>query len=181
MRWDALFDDLEAQLARQDADDLHAEVAERTRAERAATALADRVLAHVGVRLALVLGHGQVVGTVTDVAPQWLVLADERGRVLVPTASVVAVTGLGRQVAPEPGTVLRRLGLGHVLRGLARDRAPVSVHAGSATLTGTIDRVGADHLDLALHAPGEVRRAAAVTGVAAVAFAHLEQVRSQAG
>lgn len=180
MRWDALFDDLEAQLARQDADDLHAEVAERTRAERATTALADRLLAHLGARLSLTLPHGAVAGAVTDVAPQWVVLADERGRVLVPTASVVAVTGLGRPVAPEPGTVLRRLGLGHVLRGLARDRAPVAVHAGASTLTGTIDRVGADHLDLALHAPGEVRRASAVSGVAAVAFAHLEQVRGRA-
>jgi hypothetical protein len=115
------------------------------------------------------------------VAPQWLLLSDERGRALVPTASVVTVTGLGRQVAPEPGTVLRRLGLGHVLRGLARDRAPVTLHAGSSTLSGTIDRVGADHLDLALHAQGEVRRAAAVSGVATVAFAHLEQVRGPAG
>ena len=100
-----------------------------------------------------------------------------RTPVLVPTRAVVAVRGLTRAVAPAPGPVLRRLGTGHVLRGLARDRAPVSVHAGAEVLTGTIDRVGADHLDLALHDLGEPRRPGAVAAVAAVAFAHLLQVR----
>ncbi len=180
MRWHSLFEDLEAQLEREEIAGLHAEVAERVRAERATVGLADRLLVHLGSQLALTLPRGTVSGVVTDVAPQWVLLREDRTPVLVPAAAVVAAHGLARAVAPEPGTVLRRLGLGHALRALARDRAPVTVHAGRERLTGTIDRVGADHLDLALHPAGEPRRPGAVTSVAAVAFAHVHQVRGGA-
>ena len=37
--------------------------------------------------------------------------------------------------------------------------------------TGTIDRAGADHLDIALHEPGTPRRASEVTGHRIVPFA----------
>lgn len=180
VRWLSLFDDLEAQLDREERAGLEAEVAERVRAERAGVALGDRLLAHAGARLALTLPGGRVQGVVRDVAPQWVLLVEDRTPVLVPTAAVVAVHGLARVVAPEPGTVLRRLGIGHALRGLARDRTAVTVHAGREVLTGTIDRVGADHLDLAVHDLGEARRPGAVSAVVAVAFAHLQQVRGGA-
>jgi hypothetical protein len=54
----------------------------------------------------------------------------------------------------------------------------VRAQTAAGVLSGTIDRVGADHLDLALHAPGEWRRAEAVTGVATVGFGGLYAVRS---
>jgi uncharacterized protein YjeT (DUF2065 family) len=181
VRWLSLFDDLEAQLDREERAGLDSELAERVRAERAAVGLGDRLLAHHGARLALTLAGGRVQGVVRDVAPQWVLVVEDRTPVLVPTAAVVTVSGLARAVAPEPGTVLRRLGISHVLRGLARDRAAVTVHAGRDVLAGTIDRVGADHLDLALHDPGEARRPGAVSAVVAVAFAHLQQVRGGAG
>lgn len=180
MRWQLLFDDLEAQLDRQEFSDLAAEVAERVRAERATIGLAERLMAHGGLDLRLTLTDGEVSGRVIDVAPQWLLLEEGPAQVLVPTTALVAVRGLGRAVAPEPGVVLRRLGLGHALRALARDRTPVAVCAAGSVLTGTIDRVGSDHLDLAVHAPGEPRRAGAVSAVLAVAFAQIQAVRSSA-
>ncbi len=181
MRWQLLFDDLEAQLDRRAASDLIAEVAERVRAERATIGLAERLLAHGGQDLRLVLTDGEVCGRVADVAPQWLLLEEGSAQVLVPATALVAVRGLGRAVAQEPGTVLRRLSLGHALRALARDRNAVTVCAAGSVLTGTVDRVGSDHLDLAVHAPGEPRRAGAVTAVLAVSFAHIQSVRSSVG
>jgi len=48
----------------------------------------------------------------------------------------------------------------------------------SSPLTATIARVGADHLDLAQHAPDEPRRAATVRGVVVVRLGALAMVRA---
>lgn len=193
VRWDALFADLEAQLhaAAAPSDE---EVAGLVRAEVARTDLADRLRAHVGAPVALCLLDGSWVrGVVLEAAPQWLLL-DEGGAalgaaapgaavhpVLVPLAALERVGGLGRAVAAPAGVVEARLGLGAALRGLARDRAPVALALASGRVGGTIDRVGADHLDLAVHPAGEARRAAAVTEVVAVPFAAVLAVRSTGG
>jgi hypothetical protein len=67
---------------------------------------------------------------------------------------------------------------GFVLRDIARRRLPVRVALTTGrTLVGTIDRVGADHLDLALHERGAPRRASEVTGHRVVAFAAIQRVR----
>ena len=178
MRWEALFDDLEAQLARHEAADAEAELAERVRAERARVLLSERLLAHSGEVLKIRVPEDELVGRIADVAPAWVVLDEGRVQILVPASAIVSIEGLGRATAMPAGVVLRRLGLGHALRALARDRAPVRAQTAAGVLSGTIDRVGADHLDLALHAPGEWRRAEAVTGVATVGFGGLYAVRS---
>ena len=67
-----------------------------------------------------------------------------------------------------------RLGLPFVLRDLCRRRTPVTLTAGGGLLQGTIDRVGRDHLDLAIHAPDVPRR---VLAVAEVRLVSLESVR----
>lgn len=180
MRWESLFDDLEAQLRRDEAQNLASEVAERARAERARITLAQRLLAQEGA-LRVRVGSLEVVGQVADAAPQWIVLEEAAGSVLVPTAMIEWVEGLTRRAHDDSGKVLRRLGLGHALRALARDRAGVRVGVGAAVLDGTIDRVGADHVDLARHERGEWRRARSVTAVLAIPFAQVCWVRSGAG
>jgi hypothetical protein len=74
---------------------------------------------------------------------------------VVRLAAVVSVAGLGSQasVAGAEGEVGARLGLAYVLRGIARDRSDVvmSLTDGS-TLTGRVDRVGADFIDIAIRA-----------------------------
>ncbi|MEJ5866139.1 hypothetical protein WDV85_00120 [Pseudokineococcus sp. 5B2Z-1] len=179
MRWQRLFEDLEAQLEQEAAAELRAEVADRTRAEQADVWLADRLRAAGALEVALHLRDGAVVaGRVDDAAPEWVVLAEARGQALVPLASVASVAGLPRRVAPPAGEVLRRTSLRTALRALARDRAAVRVAVAGAELAGTIDRVAGDHVDLALHAPGEPRRAGAVLEVRAVAIGALLAVRS---
>ena len=61
---------------------------------------------------------------------------------------------------------------------MSRDRAVVEVaDVDGRPATGTIDVVGADHLELAEHAPDEPRRAANVTGRLLVPFWSLGSVR----
>lgn len=179
MRWERLFADLEAQLDEAVAVDLRAEVADRTRAEQADVWLADRLRAAAGGEVALHLRGGEVVaGRVEDVGPEWVVLSGARGQALVPLAAAGSVAGLPRRVAPPAGEVLRRLTFRSALRALARDRAPVRVVVPGAELAGTLDRVAGDHVDLALHPPGEARRPGAVLEVRAVPLAALLVVRT---
>jgi hypothetical protein len=71
---------------------------------------------------------------------------------------------------------------GFVVRDLVRRRVAVSVHLTQGRmLTGTVDRAGADHLDLALHDPGSPRRAGEVTGYRIVPFSAVAWIRLDSG
>ena len=183
MRWQALFDDLEAQLAAADAAGLSAEVADRTRRETGLLRVVDRLRPAEGHPVSVALGAvGSVHGRLLDSGPDWLLLEEHGAReVLVPLAAVLGVTGLGAR-AETPGSegeVGRRLDLRWALRGLARSRAGVAlVLRDGSVVTGTLDRVGADHVDLAEHAPGEARRPADVRQVRLVPLPALTLVRS---
>lgn len=170
MRWEALFGDLEAQAQALDREELDAEVRDRVRRETALIGLADRLAPSVGRPLQLhVAGAGLLLATLVDAGPDWLLLAEAEDReVLVPLRSLLAVAGVrpGAQAPALGGDVGRRLDLRWALRGLARDRAGVgAVLRDGTALAGTLDRVGADHVELAEHAAGEPRRAATVRGV----------------
>ncbi|HWS59034.1 MAG TPA: hypothetical protein VN257_10875 [Actinotalea sp.] len=150
MRWDDLFADMEHQLDAAAVQDRADQVAELTRTERASVTLVDRLRAQAGSPLVLELRGGERLrGAVADVAASWLLLVDDRREHLVPVRAVAAVEGLVAASVP-PTLLARRLGLGHALRAVARDRAVVRVVAGSTVLVGRVDGVGADHLDVAL-------------------------------
>jgi hypothetical protein len=182
MRWQQLFADLEARFeAEQDAVE-RAETSTRSRHEFGAVRLADRLGGALGAPVVLLCrGAGQVPGMLVEVGTDWLLL-DDRGReVLVATAAVRAVNGLGRRTAMphDDGPVARRLDLRRALRGMARDRAAVQVVLDEGTvLHGTIDRVGADHVDLAEHPADLHRRAGAVQGVRTVVIDAVVVVRT---
>lgn len=184
MRWDALFEDLETQMAASERLDLDAEIAERTRLEAAAVELADRLRGSLGLLIVVELESGLMFrGTLSHAGSQALVLDEPRHQVLVPYASAVRYLGLSRLAVPEPSRVRQRLGLASALRGLARDRTGLAVlisggSAGGSTLHGVIDRVGRDYLDLAVTGEGEDRRAANVRQLATIPFAALAGIRS---
>jgi hypothetical protein len=183
MRWDDLFRDLEAQLAAATGAELDAEVADRSRREAALLGLLDRARAAVGHPvLVRVLGAGPVDGVLSDVGSQWLLMAETGGReVLVPLAGVVSLSGLRAWsgVPGETGAVFARLGLGSALRGIARDRLPVQVWLTDASVvSGTVDRVGADFVEVTEHGAGEPRRRGEVGAVRTIPFAALALVRS---
>jgi hypothetical protein len=182
VRWSRLFDDLEAQLEAALGAELDGEVAERSRREAALAHLRDRLAAVHGARATVHLpGAGQVQGLLVDSGVDWLLLEEAgSGEALVPLSAVLGITGIGAAASPpDQSAVGRRLDLRWALRGLARSRTPVRLLlVDGSVLTGTLDRVGADHVDLAEHGRDEPRRAAAVRQVRLVPLTALVAVRS---
>jgi hypothetical protein len=84
---------------------------------------------------------------------------------------------LGSVVEESSGALSARLGLPFVLRDLCRRRATVELRLRSSRMHGTIDRVGRDHLDLAVHEPGQARRESAISEFRIVRLSELVLVR----
>jgi hypothetical protein len=181
MRWSALFDDLEAQVRLLDDVSRAGEVAELARAEAAQLCFADRVRATTGPIRVHRRDGSFLRGTVVSSGPDWLLLRDEPGdEELVLAGGLSGASGLGRSARAATGVVARRLSALRVLRALAQDRATVVVTLvdGSA-LTGTIDRVGADFLEIAVHAADAIRRRDEVTDSTALLLSAVSSVRKR--
>ena len=177
MRWDELFGDLAAQWDAEERRELDAEVADRTRRERAAVGLYDRLSAAAEAPVGLLLANGaRLSGPVADVGDGWVLVGQPGGSALVPFSAVAAVTGLANRVGGSASG--RRFGLGYALRGLSRDRAVVALSDLSGTVvTGTIDAVGADHLELSEHPADLPRRSENVMGRRLVPFSAVVLLR----
>jgi hypothetical protein len=176
-RWDDLFDDLQAQAEALAAAGRAGEVAERTRAELSRLTLVDRLRTAVGHQVRLrCAGDVSPSGVLERVGAEWALLDTGGGReALVAMTAVLAVNGVGRlAAAPDAGVVESRLGLRSALRAVARDRSVlrVSLRDGT-TLDGTVDRVGADFVELAVHPAGELRRRGEVREVSLIPTAAL--------
>lgn len=186
MRWDQLFADLETQLDAAADHELDAEIAVRTRREFAATSLDGRLRAATGGVVELsVVGLGRIVGSVRRVGQGWLMLevvgalpAVIASRLVTAVRDLpVATRELANDTAIDAAT-----GIAHVLRVLARDRTPTAVvMADGLMVTGTIDRVGIDYLDLAEHSLDEPRRPAVIRGVRTLALSAVAAVRPRLG
>ncbi len=142
---------MELQVDALDAEARTAQVAELTRAERSSVHLVDRLRAGVGSPVEVLVRTGaRLGGDLLDVGGTWLLLQDGRREHLVPTAALVTVGGIPAVAAAATSSPLRRLGLGHALRALARDRCVVRVDTAGGTVVGRLDAVGADHVDVGL-------------------------------
>ncbi len=190
MRWDRFFEDIEDQLASEwEAERAALETeAERLRLARitlherlaalVATGDADPVAAGLELR-----GGATLSAPVAGLGADWLLASpwgSRSGAALVPLSAIAGVTlphaALLRSARPETAAtgsaVSRRATFGFAVRDLVRRRSGVTVHeVDGRSVTGTIDRAGADHLDLAVHERGAIRRAAEVTGYRIVPFA----------
>ncbi len=180
-RFDDLFADLGGQLDAAFAGELAAEVEDRSRREAALVRLADRLHAATGQVVQLQVTAGTLSGHLVTVGADWLELRESTDRrALVPLSRVTSVGGLGsaaRAPASE-GAVTGRLDLRHVLRTLARNRAPLRILLlDGRTLLGTLDRVGADYVDVAEHPADEARRSSAVRRTLAVPLPAIVVVR----
>ena len=195
VRWDRFFDDLEDQLASEwEAERAALDTeAERLRLSRVLlserlTLLAGRDGAALATASFDLVDGTALRATVTGVGADWVALAPADGPAGAVVAPFTAILGVGMphadllrtaRAAPPRSPLTERLTFGFVLRDLVRRRAGVAVHlVNGRMLTGTIDRAGADHLDLALHDPGAPRRADAVTGYRMVPFAAVAWLRA---
>lgn len=199
MRWEQLFADLEARFDELADAAAAAESADRERVAFGAVRAQQRLSGAVGQSLRVRLaGGGSVTGVLRTVGPDFLLLTEGQTRdCLVALAAVTAVEGLTAATAPELGGLSLRLDLRRALRGVVRDRSPVAVGltgwtggtmpaagtgagqaTGSGEITGTIDRVGADFVEIAVHPAWEPRRAGTVRSVALVPLTAVVVVRA---
>ena len=181
MRWEALFADLEAQLAAVREQVLESEVSERLRTDFAALELAGRLHSQTGRLLKIDLGlPGAVEGVLSHVGRGWVVLEDRGRSSVIVLDHALSISGMDRFSDIE--APVARLGLASALRALSRNRAHVRVHpAGvppASALAGTVDRVGKDFFELSLIPHGEPRRAENVRGVCAVPLSAVAAVSS---
>jgi len=199
MRWDNLFDDLEGQLEQElsaEEIDLRAEE-ERLRLGR--LSLRDRILSisesvdRQGEHSIRILLHGgeAISARPTTFGRDWFSaeLVDGSGRhaqCIVPIAGIAGLLLSREQVAASldatPGetsgrSLAARLSLPFVLRDLCRRRTSLELHTPAGPLVGTIDRVGRDHLDLAVHDRDEPRREAVVVHYRVVPLVELLLVK----
>ena len=193
MRWDRFFDDLEDQLASEWEAERAALDTEAERLRLSRVALRDRLGRLIdrdpaaGPASFELSDRTVLAAGVTGVGADWVALEPAAGRpgaIVVPFVSIACIgmphPDLLRSARPAPprSPLADRLTLGFVLRDLVRRRTSVAVHLASGrALAGTIDRAGADHLDLALHEPGSPRRADSVTGHRIVPFAAISWIR----
>ena len=199
MRWDNLFDDLEGQLEHElSAEDLDVR-AEEERLRLSRLTIRDRIVAvddaqpkgsAYAIRVFLSDGSAVSVRPVT-VGRDWFSadVVDEstrRSQCILPIAAIASLALTREQLAasltaaegePRRAALPAQLSLGFVLRDLCRRRSPVELRTTGGTLRGTIDRVGRDHLDLAVHEAGEPRRDAAVSHSRLVPLSQVVLVR----
>ncbi|GAA1689684.1 hypothetical protein GCM10009792_07210 [Microcella alkalica] len=186
MRWDHLFDDLAAQLEHElraeEADLEHEE--ERLRLGR--LAIRDRIAAlqraaDPGARRVRYRSRSGEVHSLRPltVGRDWMAgdLDDRSGtQGVVPFSAIEALLIDRAHVAeslaasPEAPILAARLGIAFLLRDLCRRRTPLTVETTTTSVTGTIDRVGRDHFDVAVHELDTPRRERDVDHVRVIAL-----------
>jgi hypothetical protein len=183
VRWDELFADIEGQFERQlDAERVDL-AAEGVRLQAGRRFLRERLgrMCGDGSTVSVVLVDAHVVELRVDsTGADWVageLRLGERARgAVVPIAAIEGVLPTREQLdRDEPAAdpvhgLSERLGLAFILRDLCRRRIVVELRTAGGTHHGTIDRVGADHLDLAEHDPAEPRRPRAVRRMRLVPF-----------
>lgn len=200
VQWERLFDDLEGQLASEWEAERAALAAESERLRISRLDLRSRLRLLCGaealVTVDLIRGRREPV-RLAALGADWIGAASSpaegtraaRSMLVIPLSALrglgidhgLLLSSLEEQAEQQPN-LRERMTLGFLLRDLARRRLPVRVQTVEGEdLHGTIDRAGADHLDLALHDAGSARLASAVQGFRIIPFEAIACVRTAAG
>jgi len=192
MRWDSLFDDLESQLERElTAEELDLAVEEeRLRLGRLGVRDRVAVLAGLGRRLRVDVGDQAFDIRLGVIGRDWVageLAAPHRTQCILPLPAieslVLSLADIRASLAATPqdddpaGSLPSRLGLPFVLRDLCRRRREVELAVRNGSIVGTIDRVGRDHVDIAVHESGLPRRDDVVTQYRLVPITTIRLIR----
>ncbi len=141
MRWERLFNEIEAQAGDLEMQERDALVEELRDGEWADTSWRSLMGGDVVLD---VVGLGRLEGSAVLVNKQIIQLRGERVEHVVSADAVAAVISAERR-SDQPSVVSAALGWGHVFRALRAEGQPVRVRTVTgSTIDGTIDVVGAD-------------------------------------
>ena len=197
MRWDELFDDLAGQFdAEREAEVRRAQI-EDERMRVARLTIRDRLFAlerslQPNETITLLLHSGDRLEVIpSEFGADWFSAHTRSAppascqQVVIPIAGVssMLLTGdqLERSLQPSEeraSALTAKLGLAIPLRDLARRRVTVECTTASGQCFGTIDRVGRDHLDLAVHDLDSPRRQRSVRVYRVFPFDQLQLIRT---
>lgn len=185
-RWESFFADLEQQFVAERDAIRGAWETERDRARVARLTIRERLAALAPRALVTV---DDVAGDahrlrVEAVGADWIAAVDEdRTGIVVVRLDAIVSLRIDGAVGAEPRAddrdpLLARMDIGFALRALARRRAPIDVGlARGGRMAGTPSRVGADHVDIAIHDAGRAPRAADVRGERTIPFPAIAWIR----
>ena len=149
-----IFRDYETQLAAENQRVVEAEARDVRRSEFAKIQQADRLAAQIGRSVRVNTGDSlQWEGTLESLGKGWIQLQSHSENILIPMNSVNWWEGGTPFSTVEARSVSRSLSLGYAFRALTSARIPVRIfhNMGAVTTEGTIERVGLDFAEIALH------------------------------
>lgn len=197
MRWERLFQDLEDQLDRETDAELEDIARDEERLRIARLPLIDRVRDYLGEpgrvpSVFLSVSQALLKCTVIRCGRDWMLVQVQEplalaGTVLIPITALRSVRIDARDVSPisrprrtdttgKNHQLSSEIAFTFVLRDLCRRRRHVTVTGDDGEISGTIERVGKDHVDMAIHPVGLARSANAVNYVAIVPLARIDLV-----
>jgi hypothetical protein len=167
-RLDRVFEELEAEFDASLRWEAEQEALAAIRAEAGEVSLWEHLTRRVGRPVVVTVGTLRLDGVLLASYPDFVALRTTDGRQHLVTLGPAVSLRVAADVRLAPaagGRVASRYGLPLALRELARRREPVMVSlADQSVVTGTIELVGRDYLELAEHELGDVPRRATVTG-----------------
>lgn len=148
MRWDDLFEELEAQFSAAAHDEHEAEIPHLVHAEAASISLSERIRHRVGHELNVQLRNGEKKYGILDEANlAWIRLRHDVHRFLIPLHGISYAWPLAG-AAPRLSGVEAKLTLGYALRKISENGFEVRVLTDGGTLIGRIGMVGSNYCDI---------------------------------
>lgn len=168
MRWDSLFDDLEAQMAEQDRAQMRDEISENIRIERSTAELIHTLSRFQGQELTIHLsGESEVRATLGPIAVDYLCLESESTQWVITNRVIQSISLPSKNGAGiDRRRQIKSIRFSSVIRSLLRDRSRCQVygHDGRALAEGTLAQVAKDYLMIAVHPRDEFARAGDISG-----------------